>query len=377
MAFKLQNIPGATGKLKPTSGIDKYLQMEISIGGKKFSSGKKYNIYNELSILLNAGITIKDALQLIIENQKNKKDKEVLESILSNVIQGKTLSDSLRLTAYFSDYEFYSIKIGEETGALAKICDGLAVFFERKNEQRKIVVSALTYPAIVLTTAVTVVIFMLSYVVPMFEDIFKQNNIELPYLTRVIIGFSDIVKSYGWAFVLICVGAVASFKYFSNNYAFKSTIHRFVLAFPVIGGFIKRIYLAQFMQAISLLTNAKFPLLNSIQIIKHMISFTPLQESLQNVETRILVGASLSDSLKGTRMFDDRIVALIKVAEQTNQMEFVFSQLNEQYNKEVIRQSKLVATVLEPFIIIVVGAIVGILLIALYLPMFKLSTVIG
>ena len=103
----------------------------------------------------------------------------------------------------------------------------------------------------------------------------------------------------------------------------------------------------------------------------------PLQQSLERVEQSILKGKSLSESLVGNAMFDQRIISLVKVAEETNQTEFVFNQLNEQYNNDVVRQSKLIATIIEPLIIIVVGLIVGVLLVALYLPMFELSSVIG
>ena len=377
MAFKLENIPNARTKNELGSEIEKLLKKEITLFGNGFSSKKKFEFYNELGVLLQAGITIKDSLQLIKENQKKENDKLVFEEILNNVINGKPLSDSLKETKYFTEYEFYSIKIGEETGTLSKVSNRLGVFFERKNEQKRIIISALTYPIIVLSTAVLVVVFMLSYVVPMFQDIFKQNKIELPFLTRVIISFSDAIKNYGWLVIVFIIGLIISGKFLNKNYKFREVLHNTILKIPVIGNFMTKIYLAQFTQAISLLTSSKVPILNSIQMVKNMISFVPLQQSLEKVEVSILKGNSLSQSLSGNKMFDDRIISLVKVAEETNQTEFVFNQLNEQYNNEVVRQSKLVATVIEPFIIIIVGLIVGILLVALYLPMFELSSVIG
>lgn len=377
MAFKLENIPNSTPKREVGSEIEKLLKTEITLFGSGFSSKKKYELYNELGVLLQAGITIKDAFQLIKENQKKANDKLMYEGVLNNVVNGKPLSNAIKEVKHFTEYEYYSIKIGEETGTLAKVCNRLGVFFERKIEQKRIIISALTYPAIVLSTAVLVVVFMLSYVVPMFQDIFKQNKIELPFLTRVIIAFSNAIKSYGWIFVLLILVLIISAKFLNKNYRFKEILHNLVLKIPVLGMFMTKIYLAQFTQAISLLTSSKVPILNSVQMVKNMISFIPLQKSLQKVEDSLLKGNSLSQSLTGNKMFDDRIISLVKVAEETNQTEFVFNQLNEQYNNEVVRQSKLVATVIEPLIIIVVGLIVGVLLVALYLPMFKLSSVIG
>lgn len=377
MAFKLENIERTNSKSDFGSEVETLLKKEIILFGKTFSSKKKYEFYNELGVLLQAGITIKDTLQLIKDNQKKANHIALIGEILNKVINGMPLSDALFASNQFSEYEYYSVKIGEETGTLSKVCKSLAIFFERKNEQKRIIISALTYPCIVLSTAVLVVIFMLTYVVPMFQDIFNQNKIELPFLTKVIIGFSNAIKHYGGYLFIIVIIIFLLAKVMLKNDKIKEVFHGLILKTPVVGKFITKIYLAQFTQAISLLTTAKIPMLNSIQLVKNMIEFVPLKQSLQKVENSILKGNSLSQSLSGNKMFDERIISLVKVAEETNQTEFVFNQLNEQYNNEVVQQSKLVATIIEPFIIVVVGLIVGILLVALYLPMFKLSSVIG
>jgi len=377
MAFKLNNIDETESKRDIGLELENLLKKEITLFGKTFSSKMKYEFYNELGVLLQAGITIKDTLQLIKENQKKNHHKVLIEEILNKVINGVPFSEAVFASKQFSEYEYYSIKIGEETGTLAKVCKSLAVFFERKNEQKRIIISALTYPCIVLSTALLVVIFMLTYVVPMFQDIFNQNKIELPFLTKVIISFSKTIKFYGGYLFIVVIILFFLIKYMLLNDNIKSVFHNLILKTPVVGKFITKIYLAQFTQAITLLTTAKIPILNSIQLVKNMIEFIPLKHSLQKVEDSILKGNLLSQSLVGNTMFDDRIISLVKVAEETNQTEFVFNQLNEQYNSEVVQQSKLIATVIEPFIIIVVGLIVGLLLVALYLPMFKLSTVIS
>ena len=377
MAFKLEKTITTTSKKEVGAEIESFLKKEITIFGSSFSSKKKYEFYSELGILLQAGITVKEALVLIKDSQKKQNDKMFFETIVNQVVNGIAFSDAIANSKYFTEYEFYSLKIGEETGTLSKVCIRLGVFFERKNEQKRIIISALTYPSIVLTTAVLVVIFMLSYVVPMFQDIFSQNKIELPFLTRVIIAFSDAIKTYGWLLVLGIIAMIIGSKWLLKNHQAKEIFHNIILRTPVVGKFMTKIYLAQFTQAISLLTSSKVPILNSIQMVKNMIGFIPLKKSLERIEESILKGNSLSQSLSGNKMFDDRIISLVKVAEETNQTEFVFNQLNEQYNNEVVQQSKLVATVIEPFIILIVGIIVGVLLIALYLPMFKLSSVIG
>lgn len=375
MAFKLEN--KQTESSKEEFSLEKMLKTEITWFGSKFSNKKKFSFYFELSVLLNAGITIKEAITLLLENQKKEVDKQLFETILKDIVQGKSFSQAVFDTGKFSEYEYYSLKIGEETGSMGKVTEQLGSFFEHKNEQQRIVIAALTYPIIILSTAVVVVIFMLSYVVPMFQDIFKQNNVELPWITKTIIALSNFVQNYGLYFFVTFIGFVLSWKFFSKNKVFKKYWQTFLLKTPVLGPFIKKVYLAQFTQAVSLLTSSKIPVLNSIQLVNKMIQFVPLQEDLIKVEEGILKGFSLNESLKDCIMFDNKMISLVKVSEETNQTDFIFKQLNEQYNQEVTQQSKIMSTILEPFIILIVGLIVAVLLIAMYLPMFQLSNAIG
>lgn len=378
MAFKLENtknIKKVQGKTQ--SGLDELLKREIVLFGERFNNKKKQVFYQELAVLLKAGITFKEGLTLIIESLKKNADKELIQSILNDVINGKPFSEALLLSKAFSEYEFYSLQIGEETGTTAQVCHELGIFYERKNEQKRIIIAALTYPAVVMLTAIIVVVFMLSYVVPMFQDIFRQNNVELPVLTQMIVKLSTLTKTYGVYALLLVVGAIISTQIFKENKQYQKTMHHLVLKIPVLGPFIIKIYLAQFTQAVALLTTAKVPLLNSIQMVKKMIRFVPLQEALDKVENSILKGNSLSVSLKENHLFDNRIISLVKVAEETNQTEYVFKQLSEQYNQEVVQQSKIMTTVLEPLIILFVGVLVAVLLVAMYLPMFQLSSAIG
>ena len=378
MAFKIENVPNKkTIQSKDSGSIESLLKKEITLFGGSFNNKKKQAFYQELSVLLKAGVSFKEGLSLIVESLKKNADKELIQSILNDVVNGKPFSDALQTSKSFTEYEYYSIQIGEETGTTAQVCQELGHFFERKNEQKRIIIAALTYPSIVLSTAVLVVVFMLSYVVPMFQDIFKQNNMELPFLTQVIVKLSVLTKTYGVYFLLAIVLFIFSTQFFKDNAKYKKALHYFLIKIPVIGPFMTKVYLAQFTQAVTLLTTAKVPLLNSIQMVKKMIRFVPLQDALEKVEESILKGNSLSSSLKNNPLFDNRIISLVKVAEETNQTEYVFKQLSEQYNQEVVQQSKIMTTVLEPFIILFVGVLVAVLLVAMYLPMFQLSSAIG
>nr|WP_315202907.1 type II secretion system F family protein [uncultured Flavobacterium sp.] len=378
MAFKLDNIPNKSiASNKKQSGLEDLLKKEIVFFGERFNNKKKQAFYQEFSVLLKAGISFKEGLTLIVDSLKKNADKELIQSILDEVVNGKPFSEALLASKSFTEYEFYSLQIGEETGTTAQVCQELGIFYERKNEQKRIIIAALTYPSIVLTTAVAVVLFMLSYVVPMFQDIFRQNNVELPALTKAIVKMSSLTKTYGVYGLLFLVGLFFTGRVFKDNVKYRKALHYFMLKIPVFGNFMTKVYLAQFTQAVALLTTAKVPLLNSIQMVKKMIRFVPLQDALDKVENSILKGNNLSASLKENPLFDNRIISLVKVAEETNQTEYVFKQLSEQYNQEVVQQSKIMTTVLEPLIILFVGVLVAVLLVAMYLPMFQLSSAIG
>ncbi|MBR9914707.1 MAG: type II secretion system F family protein [Algicola sp.] len=378
MGFQLNNIQTSTSSVKPgVSDIDAILKKEIVVFKKPFSNKAKEDFYSELSVLLNAGITLKHALELIVNSQKNKKIKSILTTILDKIINGQSFSESLRSFKEFSEYEYHSLKIGEETGTTSKITEQLSEFYNKKNEQRRHLVNALTYPAIILSTAILVVVFMLQFVVPMFQDIFKQQNVELPGITLFVVNLSDMIQNYGWLIVLMI------FSFFVVNIIIKKKVwykrlkNNFIIKIPFVGKFIKTVYLAQFTQSMMLLTASKVPIVNSINLVKKMLDFYPLIDALHAVEQEIVQGKSLSSSLNEHDIFDDRMITLVKVSEETNQTEYVFSKLNILYNTKVQNSSKMLSTLLEPFIILFIGIFVGFILIAMYLPMFRLSSIIG
>lgn len=377
MGFKLENISQSQKVIEDKTDEVSFLKKEIVLFNKPFSNKIKEDFYTELSVLLNAGVNLKDGLELLQNSQKKESNQKILKSISENIIAGQSLSNAIHNEKQFTNYEYYSLKIGEETGTLVQVTEQLGSFFGRKNEQRRNLISALTYPIIIFSTAVLVVVFMLQFVVPMFQDIFKQQNIELPGITKFIVALSGFVKSYGWILFLGIIILLFFRRILNKKVWYKHRKDNFILKIPYIGNFVKTVYLSQFTQAVALLTASKVPVVNSIQLVKQMISFYPLEKALEMVEQSVLKGQSLSKSLSHHKLFEDKMIALVKVAEETNQTEFIFERLNMQYNTQVQQQSKLLSTIMEPMIILFVGVLVGVILIAMYLPMFKLGNVLG
>jgi len=356
--------------------LDSLLKKEIKLFGSSFGSKKKEQFYTELSVLLTSGIRLKDALYLLAESQKKKEGAQLFRELGDGIVAGSDFSDLLDAHKHFSTYETHSVKIGEQSGALERVTQSLSDFYSRKNEQRRNLVSALTYPAIVLTTALLAVLFMLQFVVPMFKDVFSQNNVELPAITKGVIVISETIGTYGWILLILIMLPIVSRRFFKHKFWYRNFKDKLLLRIPGIGRFIRTSNIARFTQAVALLVSTKVSIPQSIHLAKEMIDFIPLERALEQVETAILRGSSLSDSLKAQKFFDPKMIALVRVAEETNETEFVFNRLNEQYNQEVLQQSKLFSTVLEPVIILIVGMLVAVILIAMYLPMFELGNVL-
>lgn len=375
MAFDLKNIE-TTKEEKSSFDINSILKKEISFGNS-FSNKKKEAFYTELSVLLEAGLTLKEALTLTGEEQKKEQHQKLFQRIIEEIILGKSLSETIEDKKEFSEYEYHSLKIGEQTGTLLKVSRELGEFFRRKNEQRRIILSSLSYPIVVLSTAFLAILFMLQFVVPMFADIFRQNQVELPWITIKIMNLSNLFQKYWLVFFLSIIGISITIQLIKNKKWYQKYKSLLVLKTPVIGEFIRKVKIAQFTQAITLLTGAKIPLLNGLQLTKKMMGYYPLELAISIIEYDILQGKSLHESMSKHKIFDKKMVSLIKVADETNQNETIFQRLTTQYNQEIEHQSKLISSTLEPFIILILGVVVATILIAMYLPMFKLSTVIS
>ncbi|WP_378185640.1 type II secretion system F family protein [Aquimarina sp. W85] len=363
-------------KSKQAFDLSVILTKEISIGSS-FNAKKKEQWYTELHVLLKSGINLKNSLELLSETQKKEKDRILMTTMLRKLILGDAFSSIIKESRNFSKYEYHAIHIGEQTGELAQIFLELSEFYKRKNDLRKEIIAALTYPIIVLCTALLVIGFMLNFVVPMFVDIFKQNNVELPAITKGIINLSDFFSTYGWYLLIAIFIVISTLFYFSKKIWYRKFLSSLQLKIPIIGEYYRKIYMAQFTQALSLLSSAKISMVESLELIKGMINFYPLQKGLETSVNDIIKGDKLSYAFSKHTIFDKKMLAMLRVAEETNQTEYIFQKLNEQYNQQVQHQSKVISNVLNPILTILVGVIVGVILIAMYLPMFRLSSVIG
>lgn len=365
-------------KNRPDGGTDlsKILQMEITLFPKKISDAVRESFYSELGILLGAGVDIKASLDLI-ESQQQKKMKDVVRTIKQKIISGASLSEALQLTGQFTAYEYASVHIGEETGRLNDVLRDLSSFYARKIKQRRQLINAVSYPLVIIMTSFGAVFFMLYFIVPMFSDIFKRFGGELPWMTKAIISLSASLTDNFYIIAAVIVGLVAFVWVNYRKEWFIRYQHQLISALPLIGPIVVRIQLARFCSSMALLTSAKIPLLRAIQLMRQMITFYPLQRSFATLEQDIINGKHLHESMSNFPVFDQRMIALLKVGEEVNQLDLFFQKLAQTYTEEAEHKTSVLGTFIEPFIIIFLGLVVGIILIAMYLPMFQISTNIG
>lgn len=351
------------------------LTKEIRFFGSSLLSDKtREEFYLELSVLLQAGVDIKSSLELITEEQ-TKPAKAVLFSQINNaVISGKTLSDAVKMTNEFSKYEYFSIQIGEESGKLTRVLKELGAFYNKKVKQHRQIMSAMSYPIVVMVTAVGAVFFMITFVVPMFSGIFRRFGGELPYITKAVIAASAILKAIFPLLVLAFIGIWSLLYTFRNKPMVRKNTATILLKIPLFGSLMKKIYLARFSYSMTLLIGSKIPILRAIGLIKEMVAFYPIELALAAIELDILQGVPLHKGMSRHAIFPKRMVSLVKVGEEVNQLEDFFEKIACQYNEEVEYQTALISSAIEPIIIIFLGVIVGVILISMYLPLFKLGS---
>jgi type IV pilus assembly protein PilC len=350
-----------------------FINTDIRLGRKILTDKIKESFYLELWSLLSAGVDIRTALDLIRQEQKKKRVLEVLENVQRLTIAGASFSSSLKESKEFSTYEYFSVRIGEETGKLLKILKDLSDYFGKRIKQRRQIIGAITYPVVVLVVAFAAVSFMVSFVVPMFSDTFKRFGSDLPGITKTVIAISLFVKKSLGFFFLWIIGMIILCIWCSKKEWFRKLSSKLLLATPVIGKIIHKIYLGRFANTMSLLIAAKIPLVNAIQLVRQMVTFYPIEDSLIDVEKKIIEGHALHAGLAKHKIYPAKMVSIIKVGEEVNQLDLFFSRLSEQYTADVEHQTGMLSKFLEPVIIIILGLIVGVILIAMYLPMFKLG----
>jgi type IV pilus assembly protein PilC len=365
-----------TKKPSDRKGMSEILNIEISFFEKKFGAKEKEAFYSELGLLLATGVDIKKSFEIIEEDIANKKHKQLLEQIKNEIISGKSIYEAVEMhQSIFSKYESQSIKIGEESGKLSEVLTELGLFYKASIQLRRQIVGVLTYPVVVISMAILIVYFMLAYVVPIFTDVFKQTGGELPQITQFLIKVSNKSDVMLYTVLFLISGFVILHKTQSKKVWYRKATANLFLKIPVVGKLIQKIYLARFCQSMKLLVGAKVMINDALDLVKNMIEYYPMEQALEAVKKEVVnEGKLLNESLSKHPIFPTKLVALIKLSEEVNAPEVIFVKLHQQYSAEIEHQQAVLGKLIEPLFMIILGLFVGFILVAMYLPMFEMST---
>ncbi|PCH68433.1 MAG: general secretion pathway protein GspF [Bacteroidales bacterium] len=369
-ALKVKSVKAP--KAKSGSSFD-FLNKEISFSGNSLKDKQKEEYYSNLGMLLSSGIDMRSALKIICDEKTRKKEKEIFNALFEDMIKGMNLSDSMRSSGHFSDYECYSVGIGEETGRLNEVLHEIAKYFSNRIKQKRQLVNTFTYPTIVIVTALLVVIFMMNFIVPMFMDIFKRFSGELPALTQMVMDISQAFNRNFLIYLLVIIAIVSILFSLRKREFFRKYGSKLVMKIPVVGTLVIKTYLVRYCHTMALLLSAKIPLLRAIRLMGKMISYHPFEQAMAQFEVDIMHGKTLYQSMAKFSLFDSKMKSLTKVGEEINQLDKIYTSLSKQYEEELQHQIGILNSLLEPILIIFVGLFVALILVAMYLPMFQMS----
>jgi type IV pilus assembly protein PilC len=345
---------------------------QFSLFSKGLSDKLKQQFYSDISTLLAAGLNIDVALNLLLEEEG--KLSSLYGKIKTEILTGKSLHKAFKDTGYFDPYEYYSIKIGEEGGKVPEVLEKLQEHYSAKSELKRQIIGALTYPVIIVLISFGVLTFLMNYTVPLFSGVLEQLDIPLPKITVYVTEFSKYFQAV-FKPIIFTVLSVSLIFYLSRNALwFKKGSAKVLKFVPVFGELTKRIHLSRLCDSMSTLIQSNVPLVKALEMNEEMINFHPLKITLADIRVAVLKGKPLYEAFEAHSIYERRFVSMIRIGEEVNQLGKSFQDLSLSYRSSVDHQTKVMKSLMEPLIIIFVGAVVGIVALSMILPIFELSS---
>lgn len=343
----------------------------------KISDSHKEILFSELYSLLTSGIDFNRSLMLIIQNEKNVGMKNLLLNIQKDVIGGRALWQSMSKNRTFSNLDSGVIRIGEETGKISESLFFLSDFYNKKIAQKRMIISAVSYPIIILVTAVLVFIFMIMVIVPLFVDVYSRTGGELPGITVAVMTFSDNFRYYLFALCVLGIGIILVFNPKQKNEKIQKLKANILLNTPVVGQMLRLHYQSNFCKLLYLLYGSGITLLHSVEMLVEILTFYPYNRSFISIAEGISNGGSFSGNVaKFPNLYDHRLLTLLQVGEETNTLSTMLDKQGKEFTSRLEYKIKQLGSIMEPLLILFIGILVATILISMYLPMFKLGTVI-
>lgn len=331
----------------------------------------------QFAVLIRAGVNLNNCLNLLAQQIENPYFSEVILQIRSSVESGESLHESLnKYPKIFPPIYIHMVEAGETSGQLDSILDRLTEHLEREFEIKKKVTGALTYPAAILAVAFVAVFVLMVYVVPQFVSMFEGFNVELPFITKFLIAASGFCATYWWAIILFIGLLIWGFNYYRSTPQGRKTIDSFLYRLRVVGPVIQKLGAARFARTLGTLLNSGVQIITSLEIVERASGNTVIAAAVNQAKGNIIRGSVISVPLAQTKVFPPLVTQLIAVGEETGEMSALLNQIADFYEKEAGYAVESLTKLLEPAIIVFVGAIIAVIIAAIYLPIFNMTQIV-
>ena len=327
--------------------------------------------------LLKAGIPIIRAIKGLSENASHKRFQEILKDIADQLEQGRSLSSSMaKYEKGFTRLTISVVVVGENTGKLDDVFLQLALYFEREQETRKRIKSALRYPTFVLI-ALAIAMFILNlFVVPVFTQMFERFDTELPIMTRVLIGTSNFFVNYWWLLIIVIVGGIFAVKQYVSSTNGRLKWDKFKLKLPIVGSIIERSLLSRYSRSFSMILRAGVPLTAGLSLTADAVDNAHMQKRIKEMRQGIEKGESLLRVSKNSELFSTLVLQMIAVGEETGRLEPLLEESADYYEREVDFDLKSLTAKIEPILIGFVAVMVLILALGIFTPMWNMMSAV-
>ncbi|MFL6602978.1 MAG: type II secretion system F family protein [Steroidobacteraceae bacterium] len=332
----------------------------------------------QLATMLAAGIPMVQSFEIVGNGHEKPSMQKLILDIKSDVEGGTSLHESLaKHPLYFDDLYVNLVEAGEQAGALESLLDKVATYKEKTEALKKKVKKALFYPTAVLVVAVIVTIILLIFVIPQFESLFKGFGADLPAFTQMIINLSRFVQSDGIFIAMVAGGLGYTFMYFKKrSRKMRETLDRMSLKFPIIGPILNKSAIARYARTLSTMFAAGVPLVEALESVAGATGNIVFENAVMKMRDEVATGQRLQRAMENTGLFPNMVIQMIAVGEESGSLDEMSSKVASFYEAEVDNAVDAMSSLLEPLIMAVLGVLVGGLVIAMYLPIFKLGSVV-
>jgi type IV pilus assembly protein PilC len=348
------------------------------IGGRKKVKSKELSIFTrQFSVMIDAGLPLVQCLEILAQQQDNKYFQQVLMQVRQDVEEGSTLAAAMaRHPRVFEQLYTNMVEAGETGGILDLILQRLSTFIEKIVKLKRDIISAMIYPAAVVLMAVGAVAVIMIFVIPQFQQIFLGllgPGEQLPLPTRIVVGFSSFLASWGGLAILLgIIGAAVGIHFFYKTPNGRKTIDRILLKIPIFGDILRKIAVARFSRTLSTLLSSGVPILQSLDITARTSGNVIIEEAILKVRAGVERGESFVEPLRVTEVFPNMVAQMIGIGEQTGALDAMLGKIADFYEQEVDAAIANLLTLIEPLLIGFLGVTIGSIVIAMYLPMFTL-----